>query len=54
MSEQERLDWDNGLVPERWACPTCGERDMDHLIPGDDDCEIVTCMVCRTVYDLFA
>jgi hypothetical protein len=54
MSEQERLDWDNGLVPERWACPTCGERDMDYLIPGDDDCEIVTCMVCRTVYDLFA
>jgi ribosomal protein S27AE len=37
------------LVPERDACPECGERRMDWL--GCDD-NIVTCGTCGAVYDL--
>jgi hypothetical protein len=38
------------LVPERWACPGCGERRMDELANNDDD--TVTCATCGRRYTL--
>ena len=37
------------LVAECFACPTCGERDMD-LLEWDADGEILTCRRCKTEY----
>ncbi len=37
------------LVPPCFACPKCGQRDMDHLI-CDDDGESVECQTCGTSY----
>ena len=37
------------LVPPCFACPKCGQRDMDHLI-CDDDGESVACQSCGTNY----
>lgn len=45
-------DNDTNLVSPDAACPTCGERDIDHLVwidaPGGD---IVRCTKCGTEYD---
>lgn len=37
------------LVPPCFACPKCGQREMDHLI-CDDDGESVACQSCGTSY----
>lgn len=37
------------LVPASFACPRCGERDMDRLI-CDEDGESVACLDCGTKY----
>ena len=38
----------NDLVSPDFACPHCGERDMDRLVWIDD--EQVTCQNCGAVY----
>ena len=38
------------LVDEAFACPVCGERDMDNL-PIDEETEMVTCAKCGHTYD---
>jgi rubredoxin len=46
--EQAIQHVDVNEVPEHMACPTCGERDMDHLdatIDGQYECDI-----CNTIY----
>lgn len=45
---EERED-DANLVPPNFACPKCGQRDMDQLI-CDDDGEHVACQSCGTSY----
>jgi hypothetical protein len=41
---------DNGsIVAQTFACPHCGNRDMDSLVMDDQD--ICTCHKCGTVYD---
>jgi hypothetical protein len=40
---------DANLVPPNFACPNCGERDMDQLI-CDEDGEHVACQRCGTSY----
>jgi transcription elongation factor Elf1 len=37
------------LVPPCFACPKCGQREMDELI-CDDDGESVACQSCGTIY----
>jgi hypothetical protein len=37
------------IVAQSFACPQCGNRDMDSLILDDQD--ICTCHKCGTVYD---
>ena len=37
------------LVPPCFACPKCGQREMDHLI-CDEDGESVACQTCGTNY----
>ena len=37
------------LVQPKWACPQCGERRMDYLIP---DHNAVRCATCGTCYEL--
>ncbi len=37
------------LVPPNFACPKCGQRDMDQLI-CDEDGEHVACQTCGTSY----
>jgi len=37
------------LVPPCFACPKCGQREMDHLI-CDEDGESVACQTCDTSY----
>ena len=37
-----------GLVAPEYACPNCGERDMDELVWIDD--ERVQCQRCKKVY----
>jgi len=37
------------LVPPCFACPKCGQREMDHLI-CDNDGESVACQSCGTSY----
>ena len=45
----------NGLeaaVPDKWACPICGENDTDYLtIVGDDGDEVI-CESCGARYDI--
>jgi hypothetical protein len=36
------------VVPANFACPSCGERDMDNLIFRDDCC--MRCGTCGRVY----
>ena len=38
------------LVDERFACPKCGNRDMDWL-PIDEETDLVTCGRCGHTYD---
>jgi len=38
------------LVDETYACPACGERQMDELVW--DNNEAVTCQTCGKVYRL--
>lgn len=38
------------LVDERFACPVCGNRDMD-LLPIDEETDTVTCTKCGHIYD---
>ena len=38
------------LVDEAFACPKCGNRDMDYLTI-DDETELVTCGRCGHTYD---
>lgn len=38
------------LVDEAFACPVCGERDMDNL-PIDEETELVTCAKCGATYN---
>ena len=38
------------LVDEAFACPKCGNRDMDWL-PIDEETELVTCGKCGHTYD---
>ena len=40
---------DSNLVPPNFACPGCGERDVDQLI-CDEDGESVACQKCGTSY----
>ena len=40
---------DANLVPRDFACPNCGQRDMDQLI-CDDDGEHVDCKSCGMSY----
>lgn len=40
---------DYGRVAPGFACPRCGEDDIDHLVWIDD--EKVRCDSCGTVYD---
>jgi len=40
---------DANLVPPNFACPKCGQRNMDELI-CDDDGEHVACQTCGTNY----
>ena len=47
MSELDREC--NDVVAE-WACPNCGERDMDSLVIGWIDEESITCVSCNTTY----
>lgn len=37
------------MVHLKWACPQCGERRADYLIPDDN---AVRCETCGTVYEL--
>jgi hypothetical protein len=46
---QERSEDDANLVPPNFACPNCGQRDMDQLI-CDEDGEHVACQSCGTSY----
>ena len=36
-------------VPAAFACPRCGERNMDNLVWVEDDC--VECQSCGCAYD---
>jgi len=47
--EKQEPEDDANLVPPNFACPKCGERDMDQLI-CDDDGEHVACQSCGTSY----
>jgi hypothetical protein len=47
--EQFHDDDTSNLVAPKDACPTCGERHVDHLVWTDDD--IVHCTTCGTEYD---
>ena len=38
------------LVDEAFACPKCGNRDMDWL-PIDEETDLVTCGRCGHTYD---
>lgn len=38
------------LVDEAFACPVCGNRDMDYL-PIDEETDLVTCGCCGHTYD---
>ena len=40
---------ESNLVPPNFACPNCGQRDMDQLI-CDEDGESVACQTCGTSY----
>ena len=40
---------DSNLVPPNFACPNCGEHDMDQLI-CDENGESVACQSCGTSY----
>jgi len=40
---------ESNLVPPNFACPGCGQRDMDQLI-CDEDGESVACQKCGTSY----
>ena len=46
---QENSEDHINLVPPNFACPKCGQRDMDQLI-CDDDGEHVACQSCGTNY----
>jgi len=37
------------LVPTCFACPKCGQREMDNLI-CDDEGESIACQTCGTNY----
>ena len=47
--EPEEREDDANLVPPNFACPKCGQRDMDQLI-CDEDGEHVACQSCGTSY----
>ena len=49
--EQDKREDDANLVPPNFACPKCGQRDMDQLI-CDEDGEHVACQTCGTRYAL--
>lgn len=38
------------LVDAKFACPVCGNRDMD-LLPIDEETDTVTCAKCGHTYD---
>lgn len=44
-----RVTIPDNLVLPRSACPSCGERDEDHLIWEDD--EDVRCATCGVIYN---
>jgi rubredoxin len=43
------MDFTVDLVDPQFACPKCGEREIDYLICQDDGS--VICSMCGTVYD---
>jgi len=45
----KRVTIPDGLVSEKDACPSCGERDED-LLEWDEDGETVRCASCGVVY----
>ena len=51
MNAPEKNIPDYDMVDEAFACPTCHERDVDHLVWLADDIERVQCQTCRTVYE---
>ena len=48
----QKKDRDSNLVSPKDACPTCGQRDADHLVWIDDD--TVQCAACGTRYQPLA
>jgi predicted RNA-binding Zn-ribbon protein involved in translation (DUF1610 family) len=40
------------MVEPQFACPDCGERDMDALAISDPDLETVDCNTCGAAYSL--
>ena len=47
--QENHSESDANLVPPNFACPKCGQRDMDQLI-CDEDSEHVACQTCGTSY----
>ena len=47
--QENHSESDANLVPPNFACPKCGQRDMDQLI-CDEDGEHVACQTCGTSY----
>lgn len=47
-------DRDDNLVPQFWACPRCGERDMDYLLHVSDAVsdDVVECEACGCTYEV--
>ena len=39
-------------VPDKWACPICGENDTDYLTLVGDDSDEVVCESCGARYDI--
>ena len=45
-----KKDYNRGIVPQKFGCPQCGNRNMDSLIINDDN-DYCICHECGLVYD---
>jgi rubredoxin len=49
LAQRENIPVYGDIVASPFACPQCGNREMDSLIMDDQD--MCTCQNCGTVYD---
>jgi len=47
---QRWIDDTASMVDDAFACPDCGEREMDHLV-WNDEWDLVECQTCGARFD---